>query len=164
MDLSHFQLDELLLAAIKSEMESSMLYRNHAQKIKNDLLKHKLLFLASEETQHQKFIEELYHTRYPQEPLSIPEKTPVPLPELTSVNDNTPLSTLLATAMHAEQVAHTFYKELSQRFLDDTKIKNILLYFANMELSHYKILELEKESMEQFEVADEYWPMIHAGP
>jgi hypothetical protein len=33
-----------------------------------------------------------------------------------------------------------------------------------MELGHYKLLEVEKESMERFEEADVYWPMMHIGP
>ncbi|MEM4258571.1 MAG: ferritin family protein [Candidatus Thermoplasmatota archaeon] len=164
MDLGHFQLNELLLAALKSELESKTMYTQLAQKIKNGLLSDKLLFLAAEEEKHRQYIEELYKTHYPDEPLTIPKTTPVPLPELTTISETTKLSTLLAQAMHAEQAAETFYQELATRFPNDTKIKNTLLYFSKMELGHYKILELEKQSMEQFEGADEYWPMIHAGP
>ncbi len=164
MDLTHFQLNELLLAALKSETESKTMYTKLSQKIKNGLLSDKLLFLAAEEEKHRKYIEELYQNHYPNESIVIPKTTPVPLPDVETVKENTPLSKLLALAMQAETAAEQFYQELSNRFLDNTKIKNTLLYFSKMELGHYKILELEKESMEQFEGADEYWPMVHAGP
>jgi rubrerythrin len=66
--------------------------------------------------------------------------------------------------MQAEQAAHDFYQSLSKQFTKDKRICNTLSYFADMELQHYKILEIEKESMDRFEEADVYWPMVHAGP
>ena len=66
--------------------------------------------------------------------------------------------------MDAEEAAQDFYKSLSCRFEDDTKIKTTLLYFAEMELGHYKLLEIEKQNMEHFEAADVYDPMVHIGP
>jgi len=65
--------------------------------------------------------------------------------------------------MAAEQAAHDFYLALSERY-EDTTVKNMLHYFADMETGHYNILKQEKESMEWFEQSDVYWPMIHAGP
>jgi len=52
----------------------------------------------------------------------------------------------------------------SSRFEEGSKISNTLLYFADMEMGHYKLLENEKESIERFEEADVYWPMVHVGP
>jgi len=66
--------------------------------------------------------------------------------------------------MKAEEHACDFYESLAERFESGSKIHNTLLYFADMEKGHYKILEMEKESMERFEEADEYWPMMHVGP
>jgi rubrerythrin len=66
--------------------------------------------------------------------------------------------------MAAEHAAHEFYQSLSQQFTSDQKISHTLSYFADMELQHYKILEIEKESMDRFEEADVYWDMVHVGP
>ena len=44
MDLSPYDLDVLLLAAIKSEIESKIVYSKLAKKVKNALLKDKLEF------------------------------------------------------------------------------------------------------------------------
>jgi len=58
MNLDSFKLDELLLTAIKSEIESNKLYRKIAKKTENGLLQDKLEFLAKEEDKHRLFVEE----------------------------------------------------------------------------------------------------------
>lgn len=164
MDLSKYTLEDILLAAMKSEMESNSIYSTLAHKVKNGLLKDKLLFLAKEEQKHKEFIERLYAAKFPKKKLHIPATTPVPLPSFVIPDEDTPLGTLLQNAMNAEQAAYDFYKSLSTRFINEEKIHNILFYFADMELQHYKILEIEKENMDRFEEADVYWDMVHVGP
>jgi rubrerythrin len=164
MNLGNFELEELLLAAMKSEIDSKNVYYKLSKKTKNWLLKDKLEFLAKEEEKHWQFIEDIYLNHFPEKKIKIPKETPVPLPELIIPDEDTPVSKILRDAMEAEQVASEFYKALAQRFPDDTKLNNTLLYFADMELGHYKILEVEKDSMERFEEDDVYWPMVHAGP
>ena len=163
MDLGGYTLEDLLLAAIKSEVESNKLYLKMAKKTKNGLLEDKLNFLAGEEDKHRAFIEEIYMNHYPEKELKLPAETPVPLPKV-EFNEETPLSKLLKQAMEAEQSASKFYRSLASRFEEGGKIHNALLYFADMEIGHFKILETEKESLERFEEADVYWPMVHAGP
>lgn len=163
VDLSGFDLDDLLLAAIKSEVESKQLYSKMAKKTKNGLLEDKLKFLANEEEKHRLFIEEIYKNHYPENEIVLPKKSPVPLPEV-KISEDLPLSVLLREAMKAEQSASEFYKHLAGRFEEGTKLNNTLLYFADMETGHFKILETEKESMERLEEGDVYWPMVHVGP
>ena len=164
MDLKSYELEVLLLAAIKSEVESQTMYTKLANQVNNWLLKDKLEFLAQEEEKHRQFIEEIYMNHFPDEKLVLPKKTPVPLPEVHVPDENIPISRVLEEAMLAEKTASDFYQSLSNRFPDDTQIKNTLLYFADMETGHFKLLEHEKESAERFEEADVYWPMVHAGP
>jgi rubrerythrin len=163
MNLKTYDLEELLLAALKSEVESNKLYSKIARTVKNALLKDKLLFLAKEEEKHRLYVEQIYKKTYPGKKPILPKTTPVPLPALTLPDEDTPLSAVLKTAMQAELAAKEFYTYLSTQF-QNTSIRNTLSYFADMELTHYKILEIEKESMDRFEEADVYWPMIHAGP
>ena len=163
MNLKDFGLEQLLLAAIKSEVESSNLYLEIAKKTKNGLLSDKLNFIAKEEKKHKHFIEEIFKNHYPRKKIIIPEKSSVPLPKIF-ISDDMPVSKLLKIAMDAEQMASDFYKSLSDHFEKETKIHNTLLYFSDMEIGHLKILEIEKESMDRFEEADVYWPMVHAGP
>jgi rubrerythrin len=165
VDLKKYTLEELLLAAMKSEIESYMVYTRIAEQVKNGLLKDKLKFLAKEEEKHRTFIEQVYKAKFPKKKITIPKTTPVPLPQLVVPEEDTPLGAVLKNAMHAEQAAYEFYQALSAQFTkNDTMIRNTLSYFADMELQHYKILEIEKESMDRFEEADVYWPMVHAGP
>ncbi|MBU0497877.1 MAG: ferritin family protein [Candidatus Thermoplasmatota archaeon] len=164
MDLSHYTLEDLLLTALKSEIDSNTIYNKLANTVKNGLLKDKFLFLAKEEEKHKTFVESLYKKQFPKKPIRIPKKTPVPLPKISYKDENIPLCNILQQAMTAEQAAHEFYKSLAQRYTDDQQINRMLSYFSDMELGHYKILEIEKGSMERFEDADIYWPMIHAGP
>lgn len=163
MNLGHFDLEDLLFAAIKSEQESNKLYLKMIKKTKNGLLKDKLKFLAKEEEKHREFIEEIYINHFPEKKLIIPKETPVPIPEI-KITKKTPLSSLLKQAMNAEQNASDFYKNLAERFEKGSKIFNTLKYFADMEIGHYKLLEMEKNSMERYEEDDVYWPMVHAGP
>lgn len=163
MNLDSFKLDELLFTAIKSEIDSNKLYRKIAKKTRNGLLQDKLEFLAKEEKKHQEFIEDIYKNHYPEEKIKLPNETIVPMPKI-EFDEEMPVSKLLGMAMKAEEKSSDFYKSLAGRFESGSKIHNTLLYFADMETGHYKILEIEKESMERFEEADVYWPMMHIGP
>jgi rubrerythrin len=163
MDLSNFDVEDLLLAAIKSEVDSKELYLKMSKKTKNGLLQDKLKFLSKEEEKHRLFVEDIYRNHFPEKDVILPKKTPVPLPKV-EITEDIPLSKLLRIAMDSEQSASDFYKILAERFEEGSKINNTLLYFSDMELGHYKILEMEKESMERFEEADVYWPMVHVGP
>jgi len=164
MDLRNYTLEDLLLAAIKSEIESNEVYTKIAAKVNNGLLKDKLQFLAKEEQKHKEFIQQVYKKTFPKKNLRIPKTTPVPLPPLVIPDEDTPLGSLLKNAMQAEQAAHDFYQSLAKQFTADDKIRHTLTYFADMELQHYKILEIEKQSMDRFEEADVYWDMVHVGP
>jgi rubrerythrin len=163
MNLNGFGLEELLLVAIKSEIESRDLYLNIANKTKNGLLSDKLRFIANEEKKHELFIEDIYKNHFPGKNIIIPNKSSVPLPKI-SITDDMPVSKLLKIAMDAELAASDFYNSLSDYFEEGSKMHNTLLYLSDMEKGHYKILEVEKESMDRFEEADVYWPMVHAGP
>jgi rubrerythrin len=164
MNLDSFKLEDLFLSAIKSEVDSNKVYSTLAKKIKNGLIQDKLEFLAKEEEKHKKFLEDSYLNHFPNKKITLPKETPVPLPEIKIPNENIPISKVLNNAMEAEMAAYEFYKSFADRFEDGTKLNHTLRYFSDMELGHYKLLEIEKESMERFEEADVYWPMMHIGP
>ncbi len=60
MKLSNISLEDLLLSAIKSEVESKKIYEDLARKVKNFMLKDRFKFLADEEEKHRAFFEWLY--------------------------------------------------------------------------------------------------------
>jgi rubrerythrin len=165
MDIDKFTVEDLLLAAIKSEQESKEVYSKLAGRVKNAFLKDKLDFLAGEEVRHKLFLEGVFKKTFPGKAIDLPDESPVPLPMIMFGDEvTTPVSEVLESAMVAEKAAHDFYNLLADRFKDDTEVSNKLRYLAKMEMGHYRLLELEAESMRQYEDHLEDWPMMHLGP
>jgi rubrerythrin len=164
MDLSEFALADLLLAAVKSEIDSQEIYARLALQVKNAFLQERMKFLALEEKKHQTALEGIFKQRFPNQALAVPEKPVVPLPEIRFRDEMVPLSEIIAQAMKAEKAAHDFYLQLAERFDDDFEKKNLLLYFSMMEMGHYKLLDLEKSNLERLEEYGEEQEMIHVGP
>ena len=70
--------------------------------------------------------------------------------------------------MKAEHMAEEFYTKLSKE-TGDMNAKSILLYMANMERSHYVILEAEWKQIEMMNTEDaakflESDGLLHFGP
>jgi rubrerythrin len=164
LKLKKYALADLLLAAVKGEIDSQAVYSRLALRVRNAFLKERLEFLAREEKKHQQALEELFGQRFPGQPIVIPERPVVPLPEIRFPDEHVPLSEVLGQAMKAEQAAHDFYLQLAELFADDPEKRNLLLYFSMMEMGHYKLLDLEKSGMERLEEYGEEQELIHVGP
>jgi rubrerythrin len=164
MKLKKYALADLLLTAVKSEIDSQAVYSRVAQRVKNAFLKERLEFLALEEKKHQQALEGLFGQRFPGQAVVVPAKPVVPLPEIRFQDEMVPLSEILGQAMKAEQAAHDFYLQLADLFADDADKKNLLLYFSMMEMGHYKLLDLEKGSLERLEDFGQEEELIHVGP
>ncbi|MCD6370271.1 MAG: ferritin family protein [Thermoplasmata archaeon] len=162
MELEKFRIKELLLVAIKSEIESKDVYTTLAERVKNSVLKDRLLFLAGEEEKHRAYLESLYRQKFEDKELKLPEKSDVPLPSVNTSEERL-LSEIIEDAMRIELAAKDFYESLKSRF-EDSKIQAMLQILANMELGHYEILSRELENLKNFENYDQYWPMMHVGP
>jgi rubrerythrin len=163
MDLSNFSENTLLVAAIKSEIDSKEIYQHTANKVNNALLKDKLTFLASEEVKHRNIIEGIYKEKFPNEELQIPDKSPVPLPELIITDEMMPISEIFSMAMNAEKASYDFYNELARLYKSNPTLKKTIEYVATMEMGHYKLIEIEKDNIKKFEDFDIYLPMVHVG-
>lgn len=164
MDIESYSKKDLFLTALKSEMDSKNVYHILAQSVKNFMLKDKLEFLAAEEQKHYDFFAGLWEKAFPGEEIILPEKNPVPLPEITLDLENIRLSDVFLQAMNAEKAAHYFYLSLANRFKVDRKLSLRLKYIASMEMGHYRLLEIEKEQAEEFEKYDVEFEMMHIGP
>jgi rubrerythrin len=163
MNLTGFSKEELFVSAVKSEVESREVYSGLAEKVKNAFLKDRLRFLASEEEKHKAFLEGAFEREFPGRDLIMPEKTPVPLPEMRIPDEMVPLSEVLESAMGAELASQEFYSSFAAEFPEGTDMRKMLEFFATMEMGHYRILEMERDNMKRFESYDMYWPMIHVG-
>jgi rubrerythrin len=164
MDLTKFALADLLLAAVKSEIESQAIYSRVAKRVKNAFLKERLEFLSLEEKKHQTALEVIFRQRFPGRDIVVSEHPVVPLPEISFQDEMVPLSEIFVQAMQAELAAHDFYLQLAEFFSDDLEKKNLLLYFSMMEMGHYKLLDLEKDNLERLEEFGEEQELIHVGP
>lgn len=162
--MSGFGEEELLLAALKSETDSRDFYANLAEDVKNFFLRERLEFLSGEEEKHRAYFGKLFKDRFSGGKIVLPEKSPVPLPELRIPDESVPLSSVFWSAMQAEKAARDFYTELADRLTGGIQLRKAVLYIAAMEIGHYKLLELEKENAEKFEDFDVEWPLMHVGP
>jgi rubrerythrin len=162
MDLKKYKLEDLILTALKAETDSKDIYTKLADRVENFLLKDRLSFLANEELKHYQFFERLYKQDYPDKNIILPEKSPVPLPEI-SITDNIPISDILQSAMHAEKSAHDFYLGIAEQYHRKPEIEKMLIYIAKMEMGHYRLIEIEKENAEKFEGYNMDFPLMHIG-
>ncbi|MEO0076441.1 MAG: ferritin family protein, partial [candidate division WOR-3 bacterium] len=113
MNLKNYTLEDIILTALKSEIDSKNFYTKLSKQVENFLLKERLLFLANEEGKHQNFFETLYGENFPDKSIVLPKKNIVPLPELKIESDLIPISKVLQSAMDAEKSAYDFYLNFS---------------------------------------------------
>lgn len=163
MDLTKYSLEDVLTAAVKSEVLSRDVYAVLAKRVRNAFLKERLTFLSGEEEKHRLFIEKVWEETFPGKEITLPEKTPVPIPTLTIPDERVPLSDVFSAAMEAEEASHAFYTAAAGLF-EEGEPQRMLYYFAAMEMNHYRILEVEHETMKRFEDYDTEWPMMNVGP
>jgi rubrerythrin len=164
LELSNYKLEDLILTALKSEIEARDFYKGVAEKINNFLLKDRILFLSSEEEKHRLVFEKIFKEKFPGKEIVLPEKSPVPLPELKIEQEKVPLSEVFWVAMQAEKSAHDFYVSLSNLFPPESLERKMLLYIASMEMGHYQLLQNERENALKFEDYDIVFSMTHMGP
>ena len=164
LNLDAYELADLLLTAVKSEIDSRKLYLGLSRKVRNAMLKDRFEFLAGEERKHEDFLRKMFRELFPGRDIVVPKKGVVPLPEIRIFDELLPLSEVLFAAMKAEEIASVFYRELAKRFETDRPRRNMLLYFSRMEMGHYRLLELEKDNAERFEEYGEEQEFVHVGP
>ncbi len=162
MDLSNYTLKDIILTALKSEVESKELYEKMKNRVSNFILRDKFDFLAKEEEKHRVFFEKMFAQNFPGETVALPDKSPVPLPEIGPEVEKLPISEVLEIAMKAELKASEFYKSMMELFSDEM-IRKTLEYISTVELSHYKLLEAERDYAKKFEDYEVEWPGFHIG-
>lgn len=147
VDLQEYELNDLLLAALKSECDAGDLYEDQAERIENSIIQDKFLFLASEERKHREVIEKLLNRLYPGGDVSVPEESPVPIPDLSKLDGNSSLVEVIEWAMHAELSSRDYYLSMSSLMGKDTTEGISLKFLAEMELGHYRLLEIERNNI-----------------
>ena len=176
MDLSQFELKDLILTALKSEVDAERVYRKMGDLVKNFMLADRFRFLAEEEKKHAGFFRDYFGRHFPGEPAELPDECPVPLPKVTIESETVPISDVIAMAMAAEKAAQEFYTSLADRLPPENEtgeggvpdgrssVRGMLLYIASMELGHYRLLEVEAQNAAENEQYEIVWDMTHLGP
>ncbi len=155
MEMKDYDLKDLLLIGIKSEIEAQKVYKRTAESARNPFLKSKLNALSEEEQRHREILEKLFRELYPGENIVLPEN-PEYLPEFPEIkifaelDGVTDVRKIIEQAMKAELAAKKYYEDLAT-LVKDEKIKKLMLYMAKIEEGHYYILQSEYREMEEFE-------------
>ncbi len=161
---SNLTMLEIYGIAIKSEIDAAAAYLMMKNRIKNQDLKKKLMFLKNEEVKHRKLLTTRYNEQFPEVKLMLPKQGLAPKLN-TAIQRNAPIAKLFELAMAAEKASEDFYSSASKRAKDQTG-KNLLFYLSGMERGHYYLLKSELDLMQQFDKFESYkkFSLEHLGP
>ncbi|UCG51451.1 MAG: ferritin family protein [Candidatus Latescibacterota bacterium] len=143
---------EILSIAIRSEIDAVRLYTKMKEVVGSKDLKEKMDFLIAQEEKHEKILKEVYEKRFPETKLTLPPKSVVPAIDEV-LGKEASLKELFDAGMQAEKMAGEFYSGLAEKS-NDMNARSILTYMANMERSHYAILEAEWKQIEMLKTED----------
>ena len=155
--LEDYTLEDLILSAIKAEQDSERAYNQIAGQINNAFFEGKLKFLAGEERKHKLLLEKMFREKFPERDIRIPDKSPVPLPEIFIPDENFSITAIIESAMRAEQAARDFYLSLKGMFPAGSSFSHMLAQLAAMERAHYILLEVEANNMALIEEFDDLY-------
>jgi rubrerythrin len=134
---------QTLIEAIKHEIEGREFYLALAKKVKNPLVRRKILGLAEDELEHRETLSRLYWAQTGTEVGDLGEfEVNVDLPDV----DNMSLPDLLQLAMDTEKEAAATYMEMADEE-ENERSAAFLEYLAEFEEGHYDILAAELEKI-----------------
>jgi rubrerythrin len=138
---------EILGLAVRSEIDAAAIYRGLHGRVKNEVLKQKLDFLAREEERHKVILERLFKDKFPGQALQVPgaggQEPSVPAGEALSVLD------LFTLAMGKEQQAEEFYRDAKSK-IEDPAGQRMLDYLSRVERGHYYMIKSEIDLLQVF--------------
>jgi rubrerythrin len=138
---------DILGIAVRNELDAAAIYRGLHGRVKNEVLKQKLDFLAREEDRHKVILERLFKDRFPGQALQVPGAAGpdpnVPAGEALSVLD------LFTLALDKEKQAEEFYRDAKPK-IDDPAGRRMLDYLSRVERSHYYMIKSEIDLLQVF--------------
>jgi rubrerythrin len=159
---------DILPIAARAEIDAEDIYRTLFGRVKNEVLKQKLDFLAKEEGRHRAILTRLFADKFPGRPFVIPERAARPKTAV-AVDDRTPVLDLFKLAMQKEKEAEDFYRSSKPR-MEDQDSRRTLDYLSRVERSHFYMLKSEVDLLERFpeyfDVEDFHvgQDLFHVGP
>ena len=134
---------QTLIEAIKHEIEGREFYLALAKKVKNPLVRRKILGLAEDEQEHRETLSRLFWAQTGTEVGGFDDfDVSVNLPDV----ENMSLSDLLQLAMDTEKKAAATYLEMAGA-AGDERSAAFLEYLSEVEESHYEALAAELEKI-----------------
>lgn len=134
---------QTIIEAIKHEIEGRAFYLALAERVKNPLVRRKILGLAEDELEHRETLSRLYWAQTGTEVGSFDDfEFNLNLPDV----ENMSLPDLLQLAMDTEKKAATTYLEMA-RAEKNERSRGFLEYLAEFEEGHYEILAAELEKI-----------------
>lgn len=138
----------ILAVAVKSEIEAASLYSHLQARVRNEVLRQKLKFLAGEEERHRTVLERLFSQRFAGQELKIPDESLLPLKRAT-IDESTSVLDIFKIALEKEKEAEEFYRE-SRKRMEDRGSQKLLDYLSRVERSHYFMIKSEIDLLEKF--------------
>ncbi len=137
---------EVLGQAVRQEVEASKLYQMLAARINNPLVKAKFHSLANEEKSHREMLYTMLQKYTGEEKPPLPKEAPRPN-ELSESELSVP--EVLQLAIEKEREAQEFYRDAA-KLATDVSGKRILLYLADFERGHERILQTEYDAVAKY--------------
>lgn len=141
---------EVVGVATRAEIDAHQFYMEMGKRIKNSIVKERILNLAAEEQRHERILKSLLKRWTGEDDPPIPKGSLFPLNEL--INDDMTHEQVLEKAIELERAASKRYIEASRMAQDDSGRRQ-LEYLAEFERTHERILVGELEALKK----DEEW-------
>jgi rubrerythrin len=158
---------EIVGVATRAEIDAHQFYTEMAKRIRNQVVKERILNLAAEERRHERILKNLLKKWTGEEDPQIPKNSLFPITEL--INDDMSHEQVLEKAIELEQAAAKRYIEASRVAQEDSGRRQ-LEYLAEFERTHERILASELDALKK----DKEWfdedtlpgtdKPIHLGP
>ena len=141
---------EIVGVAARAEIDAHLFYIEMSKRIKNKIVKERILTLAAEEQRHERILKNLLRRWTGENDPPVPKDSLFPLSTL--INDGMTHARVLETAIELERAAAKRYIEASRAAQDDSGRRQ-LEYLAEFERTHERILASELEALKK----DEGW-------
>jgi rubrerythrin len=134
---------QTIIEAIKHEIEGRAFYLALAERVRNPLVRRKILGLAEDELEHRETLSRLYWAQTGTEVGDLGDmEVNVTIPDVVNMS----LTDLLELAMETEKNAAAAYAEMA-RDAGDERAAAFLEYLSEMEDGHYEALAAELEKI-----------------
>lgn len=134
---------QTLIEAIKREIEGRAFYLALAKRVKNPLVRRKILGLADDELEHRETLSRLYWAQTGTEVGDLDDfEVKINIPDVEAMS----LTDLLELAMDTEKKASIAYMEMAEAAHDERAVA-FLEYLSEVEEGHYEALAAELEKI-----------------